>query len=927
MANICQVCIGTGKLECPICNGYLSSRDNSMNVNLECPTCNNTGQVYCYNCHDVTQPIKDVSPLTPDIISSQKVLLLRLQQIMPQLVPLTQEAKILAEKKDLRSAKEIHDKIICLSKEILRILLIFTQKYGIAITDIRTFVNGLVQHLYIVSDNLQSLGEPLNAKKLRTEVLLFSKMYLSISDFKMKESELTSSLLEEGRFNESLTILKNNMEFFEKENDLIKLAITTKKYVYILTWLGDYERAISELEHVEKIISPIVDGKTFTKSDVDMAIAEAMQDISLGIGNGKKAILISQLYNLFIQINSDKADINDHMERYEEEENCLQKIPSEFSGPAIDYHRAYILIKKGNYNEGLEYANRLEPQFRNIVELRPKLANLLKIQAEALIGLQRFTEALEKLNEAIEDLSGNYYEPHTFWKLLWQRGHTFELLQQKKKALESYSQAISTVNNLRKAPLGYRLDSLYLKDKLELFHAAIDLALQSNLPEQCCEFIEMIKSRTLTTTLSIPREYMTNQNELKNEFDELTRNLDGVQYQIFTKGLSDDLKIKKESIQKRRDEVLERIQFSEPRWRSISEPAPFDLAKISEILNSKKYAAMSLFYIDPKIIVILIKDSKCFVSSKEITPDVKLKLSKYKQNLQNPEQDPRLYDISNGLSINIENLIPVDVLDVALDSQGLIVVPHSFLHLVPWGGLNFKNKRMFEYCPVGILPNLSCIISLSYSVTFVPSIALIGDPDYSKEPYLRPLDGAKEEICKIYEIYPQSNRLTSPPITDLKATKMNFLGLLQRDDANKAILHVACHGNSDTDHPMNSGLILSDAKVDAAEIANSLMRYDEVILSACNTGWRPTQVSGTVLLGDDILGLPAAFLEAGAKSVLVSIPLAADEATSKLMQIYHHNRINGKTPLEALREAQKTILADGKYPVFNWVGFTLYGCQ
>jgi CHAT domain-containing protein len=81
------------------------------------------------------------------------------------------------------------------------------------------------------------------------------------------------------------------------------------------------------------------------------------------------------------------------------------------------------------------------------------------------------------------------------------------------------------------------------------------------------------------------------------------------------------------------------------------------------------------------------------------------------------------------------------------------------------------------------------------------------------------------------------------------------------------------------------------------------------------------------LSGDDILGLPGAFLESGIRSVLVSIPRARDDATLQFMTIYHENRAEGKSPLFALQETQKAMLSSPVYPPYLWIGFTVYGCQ
>ena len=84
-----------------------------------------------------------------------------------------------------------------------------------------------------------------------------------------------------------------------------------------------------------------------------------------------------------------------------------------------------------------------------------------------------------------------------------------------------------------------------------------------------------------------------------------------------------------------------------------------------------------------------------------------------------------------------------------------------------------------------------------------------------------------------------------------------------------------------------------DGFIDCAEILISGVARNEVVLSACSSGWRPYRVNATELAGDDILGLPGAFLEAGASTILVSIPLAEDAPTRRLNLEYHRRRKSG----------------------------------
>jgi CHAT domain-containing protein len=131
----------------------------------------------------------------------------------------------------------------------------------------------------------------------------------------------------------------------------------------------------------------------------------------------------------------------------------------------------------------------------------------------------------------------------------------------------------------------------------------------------------------------------------------------------------------------------------------------------------------------------------------------------------------------------------------------------------------------------------------------------------------------------------------------------------------------------ETGEPLDCGLLLTDGRLDAAEIVHSRLRYDEVVLSACSTGRRPTAAGDVELTGDDVLGLPGAFLEAGVESVLVSIPPARDDAALRFMLRYHGQRARGDTPLQALHETQMAMLTDSVYEPHLWIGFTVYGSR
>ena len=101
------------------------------------------------------------------------------------------------------------------------------------------------------------------------------------------------------------------------------------------------------------------------------------------------------------------------------------------------------------------------------------------------------------------------------------------------------------------------------------------------------------------------------------------------------------------------------------------------------------------------------------------------------------------------------------------------------------------------------------------------------------------------------------------------------------------VLHLACHGLFRADNPMFSALKLHDGWLTAADVMQLNLKDTLVTLSACESG------RGTVLQGDEVIGLPRAFLGAGAAAVVVSLWLVQDETTVMLMTHWYNQLSEG----------------------------------
>jgi len=840
----------------------------------------------------------------------------QLQQASPALLLQSEQYK---NEGNLDAAITAYGQLIDNFKEQIKLAMLNNEHYPDTPLDVTLLVNPMLNAMMTLADVNETMGDLEKAEELREKAIALSEEHLFQSETRERERQRASSLISQGRFNEALVILNSARDHFREKENYLAMAGVTADIAGILEWLGDFERALVEVKEASRFIEPMISGKEISETDIASVLSN---------GRLEEAQDQAKLLRISLELEQIQARINrclgNFFEATSQFKKIIYRVPS-VARPAIEFQLAAILVCDGNYKEGLDYVKRLEPAFRGL--LRPKLGVLLKFKAEALLGLGNPDEALPLLDEAIEDLS-TYKDPDSLWKVQWLRARVLDIIHRPDEALKAFTQTAETINNLRKAPLGYRLDSIYLRDKLPAIEEAITLACQNNEAEACCHFMELIKSRTLTATLTIPdsiQEKYTS--DLERRADELTRQINAMEYSIYRNELSEEVEQRRTSLLSERTEVMEQIRFSDPRWRAMSEPIPFELESTLSLLAKREQAVLTLHYQPHKVVAVLLYEGKCSVAATMVSTEAKAALSRYQHNLQSSEPRPQWYDPSAALNMEAEHFVAPNLLKEALKAKSLVIVPHGPLHLLPWAGLNFEGKRLFEYSPVGILPNLSCLPILEADFPPSPHIGLIGAPDYDLLPAIGSLNFAPEELHTIKDIYSPSKRVIADIRIGAAATTGAFWELNKDKDSAGNILHIACHGDFETGNPMNSGLLLTDAKIDAMEIARSRMRYNEVILSACNTGYRPMEAHGVKLSGDDILGLPGAFLEAGVSSVLVSIPLARDDATLAFMTIYHENRSEGKTPLFAIQETQKSMLLNPLYPPYLWIGFVVYGAQ
>ncbi|MEL6252664.1 MAG: CHAT domain-containing protein, partial [Bacteroidota bacterium] len=143
------------------------------------------------------------------------------------------------------------------------------------------------------------------------------------------------------------------------------------------------------------------------------------------------------------------------------------------------------------------------------------------------------------------------------------------------------------------------------------------------------------------------------------------------------------------------------------------------------------------------------------------------------------------------------------------------------------------------------------------------------------------------------------------------------------------ILHLAMHGFTHEERPLESGLIfspqtdsLNDGILHAHELYGMKLRAKLAILSACHTG------SGKLARGEGIMSLSRAFKYAGCPNVISTLWQADDKSTQELIHSFFTSVAREENMATALRKAKLKFLEEANeiqaHPA-HWAAFIYIG--
>jgi tetratricopeptide (TPR) repeat protein len=227
-----------------------------------------------------------------------------------------------------------------------------------------------------------------------------------------------------------------------------------------------------------------------------------------------------------------------------------------------------------------------------------------------------------------------------------------------------------------------------------------------------------------------------------------------------------------------------------------------------------------------------------------------------------------------------------------IGDRELILVPPPSLHALAWHLLPAATGR-----PLTVSPSAELWLRRRGEVAIAEPVLLAGPR----------LPEAPAEVAAVAAVHGRARRF-DPSTGSVPAVR----DALERT----TLAHLACHGRFRAENPLFSALEMADGWFTVYDFESLASVPDLMVLSACEAGLSAERP------GDEMMGIVAGLLGAGARSVVASVGLVPDAAaTREVMTEFHRGLVAGARPSAALAAAQARAIEAGATAAASFVCF------
>jgi CHAT domain-containing protein len=734
-------------------------------------------------------------------------------------------------------------------------------------------------------------------------------------------------------FRRAMSVHEQAHQYAEQHN----MPLLVSQADYNIAWLyylrGDYSIAIERLRATREICQKNGDNYHFALCHLDLSeiylelnlAEEAADTAEAGIALFDKQEMVYEkakcMANLAIAFGQQGKAVH-AIEVFAKAKELFVAEQNQVWPSLIDLYQALVLFNEGRYFESrrlcqsaLEFFQS-SPLTGKAVLCRLLLARL-HVSVSDLTAAERECLQAELLLQRIES-------PNLSYQVHVLLGHVLSQSDRPQEAYSAYQRARAALEVLRSSLRGEELKMAFMKNRLEVYEGLVELCLREptrEKTEEAFRYIEQAKSRSLVDLMSRlgsrvagPQE---SQSDLVQQIGKLREELNWYYHRIENEQLQsvetssarvDEL----QTLARQREAEFVRVLRELPKTEAESVGVPATAYNIAEIRAQLPANTILLEYyrVGEQIVVAVLSSEDLQIIPVSLTSRVQksmrllqFQLAKFRfgRDYVKTFEDSLLTATQGHLrDLYQELLAPVSSL---LESaEHLIIVPHEFIHHVPFQALMDGEEYLVDRFTLSYAPSAT-VFAKCQTRTFDEQHGslIMGVPD-AAAPFIQ------QEVETIASTLPDSKLLMGAEAT---------AGALRTHGFSSRTIHIATHGYFRQDNPLFSGIKLADSVVSLYDLYKYRLPAELITLSGCATGMN------VIAGGDELLGLVRGLFAAGAGSLLLTLWDVDDESTAEFMASFYERRLKGMSSpaaLQGINELRK------KHPhPYYWAPFVLTG--
>ncbi len=589
----------------------------------------------------------------------------------------------------------------------------------------------------------------------------------------------------------------------------------------------------------------------------------------------------------------------------------------------IDFYRAVVLAREQRPQDAVRLARGARKTFTEL-GMAPRAAMCELHLAELLLALGQLDEARESCNDAfsrLAELDLPALEHRAFLVL----GQVEEAIGDRAAAVSAYGKSHRWLEKLRSQLQGDDLKIAFLKDKHAVYESLVCLTLDEKSSAArnrlAWGYIEAAKSRSLADLMAFRAHSLAPRSlthsaaaervrELREELNWLYRQIDAEVMRSSERSRKGTF-VLRNRIRRKEEELLRsmrELRTTDREFTSLQAGTVIDLELVRAALPPS--ATLIEYFIARGTLFVCVVNHEVLEIVALAAASRARKLHRFLQFQLSRIAPwgpgaPSTAPIEEAAGAHLAELygVLIDPIRHYLRGNHLVVVPHGFLHYVPFHALNDGDAYLVDRFTVSYAPSAEVFHLCSIKETVCENTSLVLGVADERAPHI--LEEARAVA-------------TSLPRPELLLGEQASAEALRRHGAASRFVHIATHGLFRRDNPMFSAIQLGPTRLSLFDLYDLRLSAELVVLSGCGTGLN------AVLGGEELVGLTRGLLYAGAQSVLVTLWDVHDASTAAFMQRFYAHLRAGAELASALQRAMRDLRDEFPSPYY-WAPFVLVG--